>query len=330
MKLLKSLSEIKVNEKLFPVFFQDAWLNFQREKSEVFIYCDDNNQLLIPFTITPGKVLMIGKYIYKPLTYKGNSVESEKECLSIFHLFLKKKKLCHVIFPPIHVCVFKELPKKVSFYSLGIISVDLRKEEDLLLDMKKNYIRQIKKAIKEQVTVDFGPNQLDSFYKLYKDTHQRQGLPYETEFEINSLNSYLFDNMMFGASAYQGSAESGFCNLYDDKSAYYLYGGSAGKLKSHGSNKFLFWQTMLHFKEKGCDKFVLGGFRPDVEEGSKHDGMQQFKINFGAQVEKGYHFYKVLSPIRFLLFRCLLALKSLITNRDLFPINREGISIKSN
>jgi lipid II:glycine glycyltransferase (peptidoglycan interpeptide bridge formation enzyme) len=58
-----------------------------------------------------------------------------------------------------------------------------------------------------------------------------------------------------------------------------------------GANKLLQLEIMKWLKANGANRYVMGGNRLGDIAGTKYEGIQKFKLRFGAEIEKGTHFY---------------------------------------
>jgi len=334
MRLVRSLKELNTPAQSFPVFFHDCWFDYLREtnaNSQVYLCCDEAHSLVLPFIVHQLRFLKKAAYIYVPLLLDGNrpGLDAEKSFLEQFHKFLSREKLCDVIFPPLHCCVFKSIPSRAIYFEIGIIEIDMTgTAEDIFGKMNTTYRKQIRKAEKLGVSAHFGPETFSDFYKLYADTHSRQGLPHLTASEIKKLMEKMSGNILVGFSKTPAGTEHSNLSVYDKAQAYSFWGGSAASPVVPGSNKFLMWGSIKALKDLGVKKYILGGYRnPDIND-EKHNGIQDFKLRFGADVEKGYHFIKIINPARYYLFVFALKIKSILKGKEYSFINTSGLNIR--
>ncbi|HOE03779.1 MAG TPA: peptidoglycan bridge formation glycyltransferase FemA/FemB family protein [Bacteroidales bacterium] len=332
MKIVKSLAELNVEEKSFPIFFWESWLKLQGSNNfNSHLFFDDVFEIVIPFVIYNLRFLNKANYIYKPLKLDGTelNIEEEKNAIDTFHSFLKKSKICDVIFPPQHICNFKSIPTKVKYFSLGIIKLDISQDESMLLkNMRPNYRNEIKKAINSEIFYDFNLDYLDAFYSLYHETQIRQNLTYFEKTHFIEYSKRLSSNSLFGVAKTGNKLESGVFIYFDKHFAYYDSASNAKDSLYSGLNKALLFLAILHLKNLEVKCFILGGYRNPKRTDAKHNGIQNFKLRFGSYIEDGYHFIKVINPLKYHLFMLALKLKSIITGRDLGFINKSGLEFK--
>ncbi len=334
MRLVRSLKELSTPAQSFPVFFHDCWFDYLREtnaNSQVYLCCDEAHSLVVPFIVHQLRFLKKAAYIYVPLLLDGQrpGLDAEKNFIEKFHEFLSHEKLCDVIFPPQHWCNFKCIPSGVTYFELGVISIDLTvPADDIFNKMNPTYRKQIRKAEKLGVSTHFGLETFPDFYKLYADTHSRQGLPHLTASDIKKLMEKMPGNILVGFSKTPAGAEHSNLSVYDKAQAYSFWGGSAASPVVPGSNKILMWESIKALKDLGVKKYILGGYRnPDIND-EKHNGIQDFKLRFGAELEKGYHFIKIINPVKYYLFSFALKIKSILTGKKFYFINTSGLEIK--
>jgi len=334
MSLINSLSEVNLKPENFPFLFWDNWLNYEAtDNCSCYLYYNEKYNAVVPFKVHRLKFLKKAEYIYKPLDFTGKDIEAdtEKDFVDCFHKFIKEKKICDVVFPPSHCCVFKSIPSRAIYFEIGIIGIDMiGTAEEIFGKMNTTYRKQIRKAEKLGVSTHFGPETFPDFYKLYADTHSRQGLPHLTASEIKKLMEKMPGNILIGFSKTPAGAEHSNLSVYDKAQAYSFWGGSAASPVVPGSNKFLMWGSIKALKDLGVKKYILGGYRnPDIND-EKHNGIQDFKLRFGADVEKGYHFIKIINPIKYYFFSFALKIKSILKGKKYYFINTSGLEIKKN
>ena len=334
MSLINSLSEVNLKPENFPFLFWDNWLNYEAtDNCSCYLYYNEKYNAVVPFKVHRLKFLKKAEYIYKPLDFTGKDIEAdtEKDFVDCFHKFIKEKKICDVVFPPSHCCVFKSIPSRAIYFEIGIIEIDMTgTAEDIFGKMNTTYRKQIRKAEKLGVSAHFGPETFSDFYKLYADTHSRQGLPHLTASEIKKLMEKMSGNILVGFSKTPAGTEHSNLSVYDKAQAYSFWGGSAASPVVPGSNKFLMWGSIKALKDLGVKKYILGGYRnPDIND-EKHNGIQDFKLRFGADVEKGYHFIKIINPIKYYFFSFALKIKSILKGKKYYFINTSGLEIKKN
>ncbi len=277
----------------YPLFFQEAFAKYESSKGWTLKLFTDGNAYL-PVKTKTGNFITQAQYLFPPVS-NGSLLteEAEKIFLENFKSFCRKEKICDFIIPPMHYSLFNTLPDNSYYTDLGIIVVDLQKsEEELFKALSSNYRNEIRKAQAENLQVQFDNSQFSPFYSLYKSTHQKQGVYFDTQTELKNLIGNLGekncgiaivkkDNEIYGASLILFNADEG----------YYFQSGAMDDCPHPGANKLLQLEIMKWLKQQGIKRYVMGGYRLGNVGGTKYDGIQKFKMRFGAEVKKGFHFY---------------------------------------
>lgn len=336
MKLIKSLKEIKSDEKLFPIYFWDAWLKLENgvnnKISDCFIFYDEINSSLIPFKITNLKLLRKADYIYCPLNCSGNILNPEIELKTIenFHEFLKEKNLCDVILPPGHYCLFQTIPKNSTYFKMGLIQKEITDDPTTIFNsMNSNFRNEIRKLNKvNNIEISFDKMHFNKFFDMYINTHARQQIQYDSIKHFHSLMNMFPENFLIGTIHLENMCLSSVFILFDSKTAYYQYAGNMNNPLYPGANKLLLFETFKELKKIGVNSINLGGFREAITKTKKQEGIQSFKMRFGAEKTFGIHFIHVLKPLNFFIFNFALRIKSFLKRKDLSLINLSGLELK--
>jgi lipid II:glycine glycyltransferase (peptidoglycan interpeptide bridge formation enzyme) len=331
--LIKSLCELNLDQSVFPLFYKDEYINYENSiKNEVLIYVDYKIEALIIFKITKLKIISKGQFLHSPCCFKGLELSNiqEENLLNNFFIFLAKNRIIDLILPPIHFSLFKTVPKNCSYYKMGIIQLNnLENEKKVVEKMKPNYRNEIKKLLENKsITICTGDNLLAESYQLIKNTLFDQGLKCESLGFFKTLKENLKNQFYISNCYNNGEAIGSVIFLYDNKSAYYLYSGNKKSNEFPGVNKLLVFKALEFFQEMGIEKVILGGHREEHLASSKIVGIQKFKLRFGAGVENGYHFIKVIKPFKYLIFNFFLRIKSILTSTKLELINLNGFDVK--
>ena len=277
----------------YPLFFQKSFAQYESTKGWTIKLFTDGHAYL-PVKTKSEKFITQAQYLYPPVS-NGNQLaeEAEKIFLENFTSFCKKENVCDFIIPPMHYSLFKAVSSSSYYTDIGIIVVDLQKGEDELFKaFSSNYRNEIRKAQAENLEVTFDNSLFAPFYSLYKSTHQRQGIYFDLEQELKNLVENLGEKNCRIAVVKKGSEIYGASLvLFNAHEAYYFQSGAMDNCPHPGANKLLQLEIMKWFKQQGVRRYVMGGYRLGDVGGTKYDGIQKFKMRFGADVEKGFHFY---------------------------------------
>jgi len=167
----------------------------------------------------------------------------------------------------------------------------------------------IRNAEKKGIRTERGHHNKDIAYKLLKETMDRSDMGF---LEKKSYDRFLSDlgNHAEIFVAYKENEPQGCAVIpYSEFCAYYLWGGSIEK-PFLGSMNLLQWNLIKYFKSTGVQKYDFVGARIKPEEGSKLEGIQRFKVRFGATMRTGYLWKHVYNPLKFKLYRFASKLKN--------------------
>jgi len=333
MKLIKTLNEAKIDVSLFPIFFQENWLAYEEKNKKFtsYIYFDETKNFFVPFKIYKKWVFNKADYIYVPLNKNGErlSVEDERSFINRFHIFLKFNKICDAIFPPPHYCNFKCIPEKCFYYEIGILTVDLLKNENEIFGkINAENRRQIRKAEKSKVEIFWGNEYLKDFYESYLETKAKKNIAIDSFDHMKDISERFKNNCVIGIAKFNNNIEASVFDIKDNNYAYSFYSGTSQNILINGSKKYLIWNDYLKLKNNNIKKYFLGGYRLLLNKKNKLFNVQDFKRGLGCDIEYGYQFIKIISPFKYNIMMFLLKLLSLIKRKNLNFINISGLDIK--
>ena len=333
MKIISFLSDISLNQEDFPIFFWDKWKTLEETLNhKQRLLCADKENNVVAFTIYTMKFFKKADYLYVPLDKKGNrlSVEKEKTFLDEFHNYLKKNKMADAIFPPSHIVTFNTVPQYVTFYKLGMLIVDLTKSEDEIFSIvNKDNRKQIRKSETLGVSVDWGECYLLSFYDCFQKSVKQKGFSnVPLKYFEKMLCTIGRSNIDVGIVSYNDCVEASIFCLKDKKNVYPLYSGTSFTPQYKGSNKYLFWQMYLKYKHEGIEKYISGGYRYELASDDPLHNVHLFKLGMGAEIEDGYHFIKVINPLKYNIVNFAMRCKSLLTGKNYSFVNLKGLDVK--
>ena len=331
MRIIESISEIS-SEKFFPIFFWDKWKTVEEQlHHKQRLLCVDEEENVIAFTLYKMRFFKKADYLYAPLDKNGNrlTVEEEKIFLDEFHNYLKKNKIADVIFPPEHFVLFDAVPSGVMYYKIGILVTDLKQSEDSLMSKINPKVRtELRKAEKLDVKILHGKDYIKSFYDCFQGTVKQKGISNFSLQYFNEISQILGEEAVFSIAMLNESVEASLFSLKDDKYFYPLYAGTSYMPQYKGSNKYLIWSIYTHLIEIGIEKFYYGGYRYDIAEKDPLNNIQKFKMRLGCDIEDGYHFIKVINPLKYNLVNFAMKCKSLLTGKNYSFVNLKGLDVK--
>jgi lipid II:glycine glycyltransferase (peptidoglycan interpeptide bridge formation enzyme) len=305
-----------LNDDEYPLYFSKKYLDFEKQNgNESILFYADNN------TVIPCRIYT--KFIFKFLKpycppYKnGNrlSAEEERQFLNEWVKYLKTTNQFHRIIQSYTMDVFSSYPDNSVYGPFGQIYFDLENQTEEELFNKfasryKRYVREIESA-GNAIEIKTDNAQLDVLFKLYSDLHKSQNLYFDNYNYMSSMYKALApDNCTVTSLYYDGDIEGSLLVTHNSKEAYFLFGGAVYPTKSNGSIKYLHWEVVRKLKQKNVKKAILGGYRLSDVKGTKLNGIQEFKIRFGAEIKKGFLWKMDLNPSMAKLYDNLTALQA--------------------
>jgi lipid II:glycine glycyltransferase (peptidoglycan interpeptide bridge formation enzyme) len=251
-----------------------------------------SDSFILPFYIDK-------RAIFSKLVFTTNIVvvKEGNEELFLDKVVVKSKELnIDLIAQPLASAVFKSLPKDSRYIAWGSWIVNLELSEDeLLKNIHSKHRNVIKKAMKDGVVIE-ETEDINIIFNMIKETMHRQNRAYVSKNEIANTKKFSKFYIAKKEGVIQGCAVVAFNNL----GAYYLHGGSIARPHT-GSLNYMHYYTMLELKKLGVKKYDFMGARPNVEKGTKLEGIQRFKSRFGGELHNGYLWKYELKPLKVLL-----------------------------
>lgn len=153
-------------------------------------------------------------------------------------------------------------------------------EEKLFKNLSSNTKRNIKKAIREGVTVEISNsnNALEDFYSMNCATRKKHGLPPQPKKFFNNLQTYvLSENKGFIAiGKYNNQSIAGAVYFHIGDKALYKFGASYMDFQNLRANNLVMWEAIKHYSSDGFKSFCFGRTEPDNE------GLRKFKLGWGT------------------------------------------------
>ncbi len=176
------------------------------------------------------------------------------------------------------------LPKNTFFLDLSL------KERDLLYNMRYNTRYNIRNAHKKGIQVkEYGIEQIDNWYNLYKETAIRQGLPMQHKEYFSSIiknqdNTKSGVNVKMLMAERDGAFLASMFLVLSNKKAIYLYGASSSNNKDLMASYALQWESIKMAKNLGCSKYDMFGSAPNLDQKHPLRGIHIYKKGFGGNL----------------------------------------------
>lgn len=191
------------------------------------------------------------------------------------------------------VAMFKKRgfkPQKKQVQPRATIYLDLTKSlDDLLASFEEKTRYNIRLSAKKGVKVSIVPGieGADAFYKIYKETAERDNFLIHPESYYRKIENIMGPSGMAKVFvAYLGEAAIAAMYVFSFGSrVWYMYGASKSEHREVMPNHALHWEVIKWAKEKGYKTYDLWGIPADPKPGHPLWGVYRFKKGFkGRQV----------------------------------------------
>jgi len=156
-------------------------------------------------------------------------------------------------------------------------------EEKLFKNLSSNTKRNIKKAIREEVTVEISSSKsaLEDFYLMNCITRKKHGLPPQPKKFFDNLFRHVLsqNNGYIAIGKHNNISIAGAVYLHIGNKALYKFGASFMEYHNLRANNLVMWEAIKYYAAKGFESFCFGITEPDNE------GLRKFKLGWGASEE---------------------------------------------
>lgn len=314
MEEIRIIKDISNSNSLFeklPICATPAFLKTQSD--EYGWFC--SNQFILPFYVKR-------KLIFKRLIFTNESIYLTKNAIIqdeklFLNQIVEQSRLMGVDFisQPSTNVVFNCYPNGAIYSPFGSYQVDLTLDEQVLFsNLHSKHRNVIKRARREKVQTISGDAIAKECYKIYRNTMERQSMGFVSWEYIERLKTNLGDKLTFYICELDGSLQGCAIIPWNEYGAYYMIGGSIPEPFS-GALNLMHWEIMMDMKARGVELYDFVGARINPQPGSKLEGIQRFKIRFGAKMKKGYLWKYPINNFYCMIYQKLATLRSRIDGK---------------
>lgn len=303
-----------------PLFLQAWWMECvcRGKEWDVILIRDCNNEVVafLPYLLVKKWGL---KMIVQPLLSQTNGIwllfmgtESDEEKVKLekwvaesIDAELKKLNLAWYFqyFSP-HSSLLKYFHKfgySVSFRQTFVIP-DISNRESLMCSFSSAKQRQIRKAIRNNLKVDFDMSS-EEFVKFHTNTLQQKGEKnfHSHELEISLCNEAIRRNQgaIIRVSDRENNVHSALFFVWDASTAYYLIPAIDNNYKSSGASTLMVWEAINRVRE-WVNRFDF--------EGSMDENIARSYKQFGTERVE----YAKVERVNSFVIRCFKTLRQLL------------------
>jgi hypothetical protein len=226
------------------------------------------------------------------------SVEEEHAFLNSAVEYLRSTGV-DMIMPGTNAAVFRTYPDGAVAAPYGTLIKDLNQSEDSLMkEIHSTFRYNIRRAIREGVQVKEGLEYLDTSYALIADTLKRSGQAFKKYYDFKKAILALGEQVKILVAEQEGMCQGCMVAPFSEYAAYTWYCGSRPE-PVIGAMHLLHWEAMCRFRQMAVKRFNFQGVRIDPDQGSKQEGILNFKSRFGGSLLRGYAWKYSFCPLKF-------------------------------
>lgn len=199
---------------------------------------------------------------------------------------------------------FKKAPMYLSVEHAGIIDIS-QDEEMVLKGMRQRLRRALRKAVKNQITVETSQNPKDirNFYQIQLQTAKRHDFfAFSEDFLTKQFQAFVpRDEAVLYTAKYQGEILAQNFMIFYGNEASYHYGVSSELGTKLSGAPLLHLEAMRDARKRGIKRYNLWGIVPENATKHRFYGVSSFKRGFGVQELKYLPAQDlILDPVKYL------------------------------
>lgn len=166
-----------------------------------------------------------------------------------------------------------------------VLPLEGKSPEEIFMSFHHKWRYNIRLAKRKGVVCEsHGPEGLDAFYTLMRETGKRDGFQIRSRAYFHRLLDAFGENARLYICSKDGVPLSGAIVLRDGRSVSYLYGASTAAQRNMMPNYLMQWTMIQWAMDSGCKSYDFMGIphydRPD----HPNHGVYRFKKGFGGEI----------------------------------------------
>lgn len=200
-------------------------------------------------------------------------------------------------------------PMYLSVEFAGILDLE-KSEDEILKGMRQRLRRALRKAEKQEITVETSTNPKDihEFYNIQMQTASRHGfVAFSEDFLTKQFAAFAkHDEAVLYTAKYQGEILAQNFMIFYGNEASYHYGVSSELGTKLSGAPLLHMQAMRDARKRGIKRYNFWGIVEEDETWHRFYGVSQFKRGFGVTEYKYVPAHDlVLKPGRYLVTKLI-------------------------
>jgi FemAB-related protein (PEP-CTERM system-associated) len=172
-----------------------------------------------------------------------------------------------------------DIPLRASHRKITVV-LDLPKTPELLFRTFDPKLRaQIRRPQKEGVTVEFGPEQVLPFFKVFSQHMRDLGTPTQPLSLFRELSEQFPNDCWFACAYLKGVPVAGACGFHFRDEFEMTWACSLREYNREAPNMLLYWACMERSIAEGIGRFNFGRCTPG-------SGTHRFKMQWGGREEQ--------------------------------------------
>lgn len=158
--------------------------------------------------------------------------------------------------------------------------------DSVLMSFKAKVRSQVRRPLKDDVSVTFGHDQLDDFYAVFAQHMRDLGTPVLARSWFEQIAATFRDSVWFGCARLpDGTPVAGGCGFQWADEFEMTWASSLWDYSRLAPNMLLYWRFMERAAKEGLETFNFGRCSP---EGGTH----KFKMQWGSQDEPLWWYHR--------------------------------------
>jgi len=159
----------------------------------------------------------------------------------------------------------------------------LQSEDEMWQNIRSKARNMVKKARKDEITIEWGTKSLEEFYSIYSNRMLKKGVRIHSLNYFHNIIVHMGDQVELFVARKASDIIGGMFLIYSSDTGAYIYGGSLVD-KGTSPNQLLLWEMVCFCISKNIKYLDLG-------ESIVGSGVHNFKIWFGG-IPRDIYYYQ--------------------------------------